>query len=217
MLKSLVTVAILTLPMLPSAQSREKENVYDLPIPKNLEQCYTGLNRTLPDIELQLIKNLPEHSIYANREFRDGTDFFHAWKLYDGSRLTKYFNKLGLAGSHEIYEAILVSYHRHLNHLTIDLDGQIKKYQAKQKADYDLSLKRVNSDSLNGLYIPKDINECLTEFDKVYDQKSKEQFKNWDEEKAVNLGHLGGPGKWLRNNWGLWGGSRLQKYFMDLG
>ena len=28
--------------------------------------------------------------------------------------------------------------------------------------------------------------------------------------------HLG-LGMWMRNNWGLWGGSRLQKYFTDKG
>jgi len=26
-----------------------------------------------------------------------------------------------------------------------------------------------------------------------------------------------GLGTWIRNNWGLWGGSRLQKYFSDKG
>lgn len=26
-----------------------------------------------------------------------------------------------------------------------------------------------------------------------------------------------GLGMWMRNNWGLWGGSRLQKYFTDRG
>ena len=26
-----------------------------------------------------------------------------------------------------------------------------------------------------------------------------------------------GLGTWIRNNWGLWGGSRLQKYFTDKG
>ena len=28
--------------------------------------------------------------------------------------------------------------------------------------------------------------------------------------------HLG-LGMWMRNNWGLWGGSRLQKYFREKG
>ena len=29
--------------------------------------------------------------------------------------------------------------------------------------------------------------------------------------------HHQGLGRWLRNNWGLWAGSRLSKYFNDLG
>jgi hypothetical protein len=197
-------------------QEREIEDVYELPIPKSLEKCFPTLDRTLSDAELEVVKNYPEDSIYDHDEFRDATDFFHAWKLYDGSKLTKYFNKLGLTGSHEIYETILISYHRHLNNEPLKLDEQIAKYQAKQKADYEAYIERTKKDTLNGLYIPKNIDECIVEFDKVYEEKSKQTFKDQDEQKAVSMAYGFGPGLWIRNNWGLWGGSRLQKYFIDL-
>ena len=91
----------------------------------------------MPDNEIELIRTLQEDSIYDHEEFKSGTDFFHAWKLYDGSRLTKYFNKLGLFGTHSIYQTILVSYHRKLNNQDIRLTEQIEKWKAIQKADYD--------------------------------------------------------------------------------
>jgi hypothetical protein len=195
----------------------QKKSVHETSIPKNLEQCFTTLDKTMPDNEIELIRTLHEDSIYDHDEFRFGTDFFHAWKLYDGSRLTKYFNKLGLAGSHEIYETILVSYHRHLNNKELDLIGQIKKYQARQKADYDYYLSKLDKDTLNGVYIPKDINECMTELDRLLDKESKDKFMNQEEGKAVANAYRPGVGLWIRNNWGLWGGSRLQKYFFDKG
>lgn len=197
-------------------QEREQKDVYDLPIPKNLEKCFPILDLTLSISEMEIIKNYPEDSIYDHDEFRNGSDFFHAWKLYDGSRLTKYFNKLGLTGSHEIYETILISYHRHLNNKPIKLDEQIAKYQARQKADYEAYTERTKKDTINGFYIPRNIKECIVEFDKVYEEKSKETFKNMTEDKAVATAYGYGPGLWIRNNWGLWGGSRLQKYFIDL-
>ncbi len=95
-------------------QHTEKD-VYDLPIPRNLEQCFKILGKTLSENELFVIRTFPEDSIYFNNEFKNGADFFHAWKIYDGSRLTKFFNKKGLSGSHEIYETILISYHRYFN------------------------------------------------------------------------------------------------------
>lgn len=195
----------------------QKKDAYETPIPKNIEQCFTTLDKTMPDNEIELIRTLNEDSIYCHDEFKSGTDFFHAWKLYDGSRLTKYFNKMGLVGSHEIYETILISYHRHLNNKQIDLNGQIKKYQAIQKADYEYYQQRLQMDSINGVYIPKDIYECMTELDRLMDEKSKADFAKEEEKKAVSLAYRPGPGLWIRNNWGLWGGSRLQKYFFDKG
>jgi hypothetical protein len=224
---------ILTLGAMPSGQMRlliftltiltlvevygQKKSVHETRIPKNIEQCFKTLDKTMPDKEIELIKTLPEDSIYDHWEFKNGTDFFHAWKLYDGSRLTKYFNKLGLYGTHPIYQTILISYHRQLNNQDVRLAEQIEKWKAIQKADYEEYIAKTQKDSLNGLYIPKDINECVTELDKVYEQKSKDNFVGQEESKAVAMAYRFGPGLWMRNNWGLWGGSRLQKYFFDNG
>lgn len=77
--------------------------------------------------DIHLVKTLPEDSICYDPAFKYKADFFHAWKIYMGSRLTRYFNKKGLRGSFEIYETILISYHRYLNKESIKLDEQIKK------------------------------------------------------------------------------------------
>ena len=180
-------------------QHTEKD-VYDLPIPRNLEQCFKILGKTLSENELFVIRTFPEDSIYFNNEFKNGADFFHAWKIYDGSRLTKFFNKKGLSGSHEIYETILISYHRYLNQLPIDLSGQIKSFQAKQKADYDEYMKRTEQDSINGVYIPKDIKDCFITLNSILKQSDKDTIKLLpNREETIRFHH--GFGTWLRNNW----------------
>ena len=218
-LKTFISILIfILLKLYCVGQSKDvKPDIYDLPIPKNLSQCFQELDRTFDDTKIKLVKTLPEDSIYFNKEFQSGDDFFHAWKIYEGSRLTKHFNSLGLYGSFEIYEAILISYHRYLNHQAINLSDQIKKYQKKQKADRDYYLAKLNKDTLNGVYIPKDITESLSELDKLLDKKTKDLFINKDEDKVIASVYRFNPGLWIRNNWGLWGGSRLQKYFNDLG
>ncbi|MGI8599324.1 MAG: DUF6794 domain-containing protein [Chitinophagaceae bacterium] len=50
-------------------------------------------DKTLPDDEIHLVKTLQEDNIYYNPAFQYRADFFHAWKIYNGSRLTEYFNK----------------------------------------------------------------------------------------------------------------------------
>ena len=71
--------------------------------------------------EINRIKTLPTDSIYTNLEFKGGTDYFHAWKLHEGSSLTKYFHKKGLQGSWEIYETLLTSYRRYLNEDEVEI------------------------------------------------------------------------------------------------
>ncbi len=193
-----------------------KKDVDDYRIPKDLKSCFPILNKTLSDDEIRVVKTYPEDSIYFHKDFQYGADFFHAWKLYDGSRLTKYFNKKGLVGSHEIYETILISYHRYLNGQPIDLEGQIKKYQAKQKADDEEYLKRTERDTINGVYIPKDIKDCFVTLDSILEQSDIDTIKALpDRDKTIVYHH--GLGTWIRNNWGLWGGSRLMAYFLNRG
>lgn len=189
-------------------------DVYNLPIPRNLDQCFKILGKTLNEEETFVIKTYQEDSIYYHKDFKYGASFFHAWKLYDGSILTKYFNNKGLVGSHEIYNVILISYHRYLNQITIDLDGQIKKYIARQKADFEEYLKKMDKDTIDGVYIPKNIEDCFNSLNKVLkntDIKSIKSLSNREE----TIIHHHGLGQWIRNNWGLWSGSRLQKYLMD--
>ena len=213
-MKLLITTTIVFLHLLTFGQSKEKRSVHDLPIPKTLNECFVLLDKTMPDDEIELVKTLQEDSIYYNSAFKYGTDFFHAWKLYNGSRLTEYFNKMGLYGSHPIYNTILISYHRYLNKDSIKFDEQVKKYQAIQKKDNEEYLAKVQKDTLNGVYIPKDLKDCFVQLDKILSEKDRTNIKNLkNKQETIQYHH--GLGMSLRNSWGLWGGSRLQKYFLD--
>jgi hypothetical protein len=212
-MKVLLTATILFFHLLTFGQTDSKPDVYDFPIPKNIEKCFVLLDKTMQHDKILLVKTLEEDSIYYHPSFKHRTDFFHAWKIYHGSRLSKYFNKKGLYGSFEIYEIILVSYHRYLNNESIKLEEQIKKYQEKQKEDYAYYISKIEKDSLNSIYIPKDLQDCFIQLDKILSEKDKAEIKNLkSRDETINYHH--GLGMWLRNNWGLWGGSRLQKYFL---
>jgi hypothetical protein len=213
-MKFLITTTILFLHLFTFGQTKGKPSVHDLPIPKTVNDCFALLDKTMPDVEIALVKTLQEDSIYYNSAFKYGADFFHAWKLYDGSRLTQYLNKLGLYGSHPIYNTILISYHRYLNKDSIKLDEQIEKYQVIQKKEEEEYLAKVQRDTLNGVYVPKDLQDCFLQLDKMLSTKDKTEIKNLkNKQETIKYHH--GLGMTLRNSWGLWGGSRLQKYFLD--
>ncbi|MFA4870001.1 MAG: DUF6794 domain-containing protein [Pedobacter sp.] len=76
--------------------------------------------------------------------------------------------------------------------------------------------RRLSMDSVNHVYIPANMEECMVELDKVLNPNSKKQILAY-KSRGDMLGLHHGLGMWIRNNWGLWGGSRLLKYFRDRG
>jgi hypothetical protein len=92
--------------------------------------------------------------------------------------------------------------------------------QAKKEkeifAEREVYKKRIVADSINGLYIPKNLEECFIELGKTLKTKDVESIKNL-EDRSKTISYHDNLGRWLRNNWGLWGGSRLQQYLLAKG
>ena len=75
---------------------------------------------------------------------------------------------------------------------------------------------RYLADRINGIYIPKDIDEAVDSLDVLLGPENKRYITDslsLDKFLAVSFE----TGIWIRNNWGLWRGSRLQQYFRDKG
>jgi len=73
---------------------------------------------------------------------------------------------------------------------------------------------RFTTDSLRGTYIPKDIEDCFTQINSFWADSTKLKIKKLTENEFSGRLHHG-FGTWMRNNWQLWGGSRLSKYFNE--
>ena len=103
----------------------------------------------------------------------------------------------------------------------IALMNKSKKEAKREKQqeiieEREANKSRIVADSINGLYIPKNLEECFLELDKLLKTKDIEAIKNLKYRSETILYHHG-FGTWLRNNWGLWGGSRLQQYLISKG
>ena len=85
---------------------------------------------------------------------------------------------------------------------------------AQEKVSYQRDYRYL-VERIEGVYIPKDINEAIDSLDVIISPEDKRYITDslsLDDFRAV-CHH--GLGMWIRNNWGLWGGSRLQRYFLD--
>jgi hypothetical protein len=83
----------------------------------------------------------------------------------------------------------------------------------KERQDVE---KRLTLDRIRGVYIPANLGECFVELDKQLPEIDKKEMKAKPTRDGMIVYHLG-LGMWMRNNWGLRSGSRLQKYFRDRG
>jgi hypothetical protein len=63
---------------------------------------------------------------------------------------------------------------------------------------------------------PTTLEETFIYLDNIFDDTSKYGFMTLPEDVATSRLHFG-LGMWIRNNWGLWKGSKLKQYFLDKG
>ena len=100
---------------------------------------------------------------------------------------------------------------RKRNRFVARREGKIE--QAKEQAAYQ---RRLVADSIDGVYIPRNLEESFHVLDTLLTAKDIQLIRSLPERDAMSAFHFG-LGMWLRNNWGFWGGSRLQQYFVQRG
>ena len=177
------------------------------------------LNNTLPDTAKQVIRDIPEDQLLdflnSENEFKNLVDekFF---KSYKTSKLEKTFKKNGLTENGLTLEVILRAYKRELLGQDQHLEQLINKYTEVERRWDKQSANLATTDTLRGTYIPIDLEDCWRVFDRDWGDETKEWVREQTEEEFTASQHFG-TGLWIRNNWGLWAGSRLANYFRQKG
>ncbi len=85
----------------------------------------------------------------------------------------------------------------------------VEEYQAQYK-------QNIRKSRINGVYIPVDIDDAISELIKLSPPKSLEKFKNADESLVVKKLHYG-LGGWITYKWNLYEGSRIENYLRKKG
>lgn len=76
--------------------------------------------------------------------------------------------------------------------------------------------KRIKMESINGVYIPMDLEDAFSELSRLADPAGLALFKAAPEDSIRRNLHFG-LGRWIMINWGLEEGSRISHYLRERG
>ena len=76
--------------------------------------------------------------------------------------------------------------------------------------------EHIRKEVLNGVYIPKNLEDAMLELDKRVSEEARMKFKALPEDSVCFIMH-NRLGQWMILNWGFYGGSRLSHYLRSAG
>ena len=110
-------------------------------IPFDLQDAFAELSRLSAPEGLTDFKSAPEDSIRRKLHFGLGRWIMINWGLEEGSRISDYMKKHGVALPDDMVEVIIITWHRHLNGLPLKyneevaiIDKRLKEEKAKRDA-----------------------------------------------------------------------------------
>ncbi|MFC0605851.1 DUF6794 domain-containing protein [Winogradskyella pulchriflava] len=184
--------------------------------PKNLEKAISYLNIHTSDSIKSLIKRSGNDTIKKiSYPWGGKYKMIFNWTDRDnyGSRIVKYLDNKGVS-QHQT-EIILIAFKEYLNNGEFDEQKIIEPFKILEHKWNEEDKVRYTTDSLRGHYIPKDLNDAINSLNKIYSDSLKVEITKLAEKDYVYGNYRPGIGLWMRNNWQLWGGSRLSKFFRD--
>ncbi|MCP1251594.1 hypothetical protein NK212_07010 [Elizabethkingia sp. S0634] len=156
-----------------------------------------------------------ELSGYLNRNGKLDIDSISSDPIFDKQRIIDYITKTTFKTDFIPREVDKIYVDRFYDGFR-SFDDKIAEQETlreKEKRKEEFK-KRLTLDRIDDVYIPKNLYECNIELDKTLNFESKKKLSESTNSFEFNS-HMGGLGMWIRNNWGINGGSRLLKYFHD--
>lgn len=121
--------------------------------------------------------------------------------------LVSYLSKRGIKMPKHQELAVLMAFKEHLKNGFFKEREVLKPIQDIEKKFDDEEKIKFTTEKLNGVYIPKDLEDCFRQLDTIWKISVGDKLKRLGENEHFGLG------LWMRNNWALWRGSRLSSYF----
>lgn len=91
--------------------------------------------------------------------------------------------------------------------------AQVDSFETVFNLQYEKNIKK---ERLNGVYIPRDMEDAFIELERLSDPAGIQKFRSAPEEVIERKLHFG-LGKWMIVNWNLYDGSRFSHYLKEMG
>jgi len=181
--------------------------------PKNTERIAKKLIKKLSKEDLKSVTKISKDSAVDNQLFmvhkRNTNELKHIRKYL----ITKGCNYFLVDNLEEV---ILEYTYYKINKIDTCMSDLLQPYIDNNFARIERFKRNAKADSIDGNYIPKNLDECFVQINSFWNDSLKLEVKKMTEKDFSANSHFG-FGMWMRNNWGLWGGSRLATYFNNFG
>jgi hypothetical protein len=100
---------------------------------KNITEAMMQLDKVYSDKNKIEIFEMSESEYITKSRFSIGLWIRYRWGLSQGSKLSKYFNDLGIFHPNDMSVIIVQCYYRHLHHQDLELNKLVSYYQERRK------------------------------------------------------------------------------------
>ncbi|MCB0517437.1 MAG: hypothetical protein H6577_17345 [Lewinellaceae bacterium] len=119
-----------------------QDELYGVYIPKDINEVFLELNKKMDEPSKTKFKAMPEDEATSKLFFSFGRWMTYNWSFYDGSRLSKYIQGMGIYDPEDMARFLIIAYHRSLNRKPLEIKELVKTFQEKAELKKKERLKK---------------------------------------------------------------------------
>jgi hypothetical protein len=119
--------------------------LYGTYIPKDVNEVLLELNKKIDSKSKAKLASVSEEEAATKLFFSLGRWMTHNWSLYEGSRLSKYMQDLGIHHPDDMVRFFIIIYHRSLTKQPLEVKGLVAQFEKKEA---DEKLKRLEKGTI---------------------------------------------------------------------
>lgn len=131
-----------------SAWKAQQEYLNHHYIPTDEQDAFSTLEEIANEKGLRKFKNASEDKIKGRLHFGLGMWIMQNWGFYTGSRFSYYLNEKGLYSADDMVEYVIISFHRHLNNVSLESEqiiDSLNLIHKKEMEKYREKAKRIET------------------------------------------------------------------------
>ena len=119
-----------------------QEVLYGTYIPKDVNEVLLELNKKIDSPSKAKFAALTETEAVTKLFFSLGRWMTHNWSLFEGSRLSKFMQDLGIHHPDDMVRFFIITYHRSLTKRPLEVKELVKQIQEKEEKEKQERLKK---------------------------------------------------------------------------